>query len=124
MKICAVVKLSYRIMYRYSTLCQWPERAHDLFRDALLSSPLAGVASRLMGDSAVRVLNTIVMGSTNQTIIPKVAQIISHRSEMPRVEHLRSKIKSEHRDSDVADTSSFMPKRHMHFVSMGSFCMP
>ena len=65
-------------LFRYSTLCQWPERAHDLFRDALLSAPLAGVASRLMEDRAVRVLNTIVMGSNKDTVIPRVLHIISH----------------------------------------------
>ena len=56
--------------FRYSTLCQWPERAHDHFRDALLLSPLASAASQLMGGSPVRVLNTIVMGSTEDNTIP------------------------------------------------------
>ena len=63
---------------RYTTLCQWPERGHDLFRDALLSSPLAGVASKLMEDRPVRVMNTIVMGSSEETIIPRVPLILSH----------------------------------------------
>ena len=63
---------------RYTTLCQWPERAHDLFRDALFSSPLVGAASRLMEDHAVRVMNTIVMGSSEETIIPRVPVILSH----------------------------------------------
>ena len=34
-----------------------------------------------MEDRAVRVMNTIVMGSTSHTLIPKVAQIISHTSK-------------------------------------------
>lgn len=55
---------------RYSTLCQWPERAHDHFRDALLLSPLASAASQLMGGAPVRVLNTIVMGSAEDNTIP------------------------------------------------------
>ena len=58
------------MLTRYTTLCQWPERAHDHFRDVLYHSPLAHAASQLMNNAAVRVLNTIVMGSTNDNIIP------------------------------------------------------
>ena len=49
-----------------------------MFRDALFSSPLVGAASRLMEDHAVRVMNTIVMGSSEETIIPRVPVILSH----------------------------------------------
>ena len=63
---------------RYTTLCQWPERGHDLFRDALLSSPLAGAASKLMEDRPVR-----VMGSSEDTVIPRVSHTISHPHKAP-----------------------------------------
>ena len=60
---------------RYSTLCQWPERIHDHFRDALYHSPLAHAASQLMDGADVRVMNTIVMGSAPHNTIPKVRLI-------------------------------------------------
>ena len=44
---------------------------HDHFRDALYLSPLAAAASQLLGGAAVRVLNTIVMGSTADTTLPR-----------------------------------------------------
>ena len=58
------------VIFRYSTLCQWPERAHDHFRDALYLSPLASAASQLLAGAPVRVLNTIVMGSTQANTSP------------------------------------------------------
>ena len=60
------------ILHRYTTLCQWPERIHDHFRDALYHSPLSHAASQLMDHSAVRVMNTIVMGSDPHNTIPKL----------------------------------------------------
>ena len=42
------------VFFRYSSLCQWPERAHDHFRDALYLSPLASAASQLLAGAPVR----------------------------------------------------------------------
>ena len=57
-----------------------PGRASLEVRETLLPShpplpsPLPHAASQLMEKRAVRVLNTIVMGSINDTVIPKVGQ--------------------------------------------------
>lgn len=59
------------ILHKYSYLCQWPEKAHDYFRDALYHGPLAHLASQLLGSQPVRVLNTIIMGSTLDKTIPR-----------------------------------------------------
>ena len=57
-----------------------------MFRDALFSSPLVGAASRLMEDQAVRVMNTIVMGSSEETPSPLKALIKTDRECEVRAE--------------------------------------
>ena len=59
------------ILHKYHYLCQWPEKAHDYFRDALYQAPLAHIASQLLNNNPVRVLNTIIMGSPSDKTIPK-----------------------------------------------------
>ena len=51
---CAMAKYSGPpIFHKYSFFCVWPDMVHDYFRDALLYSPLAHMASQLMGDKPV-----------------------------------------------------------------------
>ena len=59
------------IFHRYSHFCMWPDKVHDLFRDALYHSSLAAVASQLMGNKPIRVFSTFTMGSTKEMTIPK-----------------------------------------------------
>ena len=62
---CAMSKYSGPpIFHKYSFFCVWPDMVHDYFRDALLYSPLGHVASQLMNDQPVRILNTFAMGNT------------------------------------------------------------
>ena len=43
---------------------------HDVFRDAVLHSPLSQVASQLMGNTGVRIFNTFSMGVESDKIVP------------------------------------------------------
>ena len=64
---CAMSKYSGPpIFHRYSFFCVWPDMVHDYFRDALLYSPLAHVASQLMNNQDVRILNTFAMGTKDK----------------------------------------------------------
>jgi len=58
------------IFHKYSFFCIWPDMVHDYFRDALLYSPMAHVASQLMGDQPVRMFNTFTMGNEAGETIP------------------------------------------------------
>ena len=50
---------------QYPHFCMWPDKIHDGFRDGLYRSPLGYLASRLMGNSSVRVQNTFTMGTSS-----------------------------------------------------------
>ena len=58
------------IFHSYSLLCHQPDFVHDIFRDAVLHSPLSHVASQLMGDSGVRLFNSFSMGVESDKIVP------------------------------------------------------
>ena len=57
--------------HKYSHFCHWPDKVHDYFRDALYLSPMAHVASQLMGGWPVRVFDTFTMGSTSDVTLSK-----------------------------------------------------
>ena len=59
------------IFHKYSHFCMWPDKVHDLFRDALYHSSLAFIASRLMMDKPVRIFSTFTMGSEADVTIPR-----------------------------------------------------
>ena len=58
------------IFHSYSLLCHQPDFVHDVFRDAVLHSPLSQVASQLMGDTGVRIFNTFSMGVEAEKVVP------------------------------------------------------
>jgi len=68
---CAMAKYSGPpIFHKYSFFCIWPDMIHDYFRDALLYSPMAHVASQLMDNKPVRMFNTFTMGNEPGETIP------------------------------------------------------
>lgn len=68
---CEMLKVfAAPIFYKYSEFCNNANLFHDYFRDAALYSPMAHIASQLMGDNAIRQYGFSILGADNSTTIP------------------------------------------------------